>query len=171
MFKSKEPKSNEQLFAAVKSGNLQKVKELVDAVQNVNIVESGIEWPLILCAVAFPEILEYLIQQGADINSQEQNKLYSPLINAARLNHIESAKILIKYDADLHLTSFAGLTALHYAIERYHDEITKLLLNKENDPAYLKEFIQFCENTSFNLSIYKNMIIKRINELELISKK
>lgn len=154
------------MFEAVEDGDLNSVKKLIAKGCDVNIHKTAVNWPLILSAVPHPEILECLINNGAAVNVQEENKLYSPLITACRLNQIKSVKILLAHNADPHLTSFANLPALYYAIERDHNDIVQLILENEKDALFLRDFTWYCYEKSIDISSATNLIEQKINALE-----
>lgn len=160
------PDKTARLFKAVESGKIEVVEKLIEEGQNLNITSAAIEWPLLLSAVPHPEILSLLLTKGANPDCQEKNKWYSPLINAARLNRIESVKLLLAHHADRHLTSFAGLSALVYAIERDNETIAKMLIDEEDNSQFLTDVIDTCVEKNIPLSNYKEMIEKRLVEIE-----
>ena len=157
---------NNKIFNAVKSGDIEKVRELINKGKNIDIVHYDWNWPLVMSAVPYPDILELLIKNGVNIDCQETNKWYSPLINASRLNEIESVKILIKYNANTHLTSFVGFPAIFYAIERNYLKIVKILLKKENNIEFLEDVIKICIEKNILNTKYKELVEKRIIEIK-----
>lgn len=54
-----------------------------------------------------PEVVELLLKAGADVNAghrleeETEGRLRTPLLQAAQAGHLEAAKVLIKYKADL----------------------------------------------------------------------
>lgn len=54
----------------------------------------------------------------------------SPLHHASKTNQIEIARLLLKYEADPNLKGENGNTALHYAVESGHKQMTELIVGK-----------------------------------------
>ena len=91
-------------------------------------------------AVAYPEALKYLLENGVDPN---KTNLFgkTPLMYAAQYNQLESAKALIDYGASIVSTTIEpvdtcyytlatyNMTALHYAARYASPEFIKLLLD------------------------------------------
>ena len=74
------------------------------------------------------EILNLLLEQGADVNVCGKYYNYTPLMCAARRGHVQVAEILITHRASLNVTNARGRTALWYAQHYKHDNIVQLLL-------------------------------------------
>ena len=73
-----------------------------------------------------PEIVKFLIGKGANMNALAPNG-YTPLMLAARGNHLEAATVLLKEDVDLYVKGPKGETALSIANERDGKELAGLL--------------------------------------------
>ena len=73
--------------------------------------------PLIL-AVLYDSTscLEYLISLGHDVNLPEQTNKNTPFILAAKLNFINTLKILLEHNCNIHSTNINGFNALDEAI-------------------------------------------------------
>ena len=69
-----------------------------------------------------------LIEKGADINLQDNEMGYTPLIWAASRGKNDTAKKLIEYGADVNKTDKAGRTALMHAVINREEIMTALLL-------------------------------------------
>jgi ankyrin repeat protein len=67
-----------------------------------------------------------LIDNGADVNAKTKGG-FTALMEAARLDHKEVAKLLIDNKADVNAKENNGKTALMYAKEKNHKEIVSLL--------------------------------------------
>jgi len=76
------------------------------------------------------KMLEFLIENGADINNINHSDKSTPLIFALKNNKVESAKILINRGANITIQEASGWKALHYAAIGGHDELVKLLIDK-----------------------------------------
>ncbi|KAG7275501.1 hypothetical protein CRUP_032544, partial [Coryphaenoides rupestris] len=85
-----------------------------------------------LCTPA--NVAEYLLQQGAQVNSQDRGGLI-PLHNAASYGHVDVAALLIKYDACVNATDKWSFTPLHEAAQKGRTQLCALLLVHGADPA------------------------------------
>ena len=113
------------LFEAVYSGNLQKVKELVQKGAHVNVKSESGDTPLHFAPSA--EIAGLLIEKGADVNAVD-NEGQTPL---HLVQNSDVARILIEKGADIHAQdSTFGYTPLHLTRSV---EIAKVLIEKGAD--------------------------------------
>ena len=72
------------------------------------------------------EILNYLIEKGADKNALGPNG-YTALMLACRGGHIDAAKALLGWDVDFHIKGPKGETALTIAQSRKDLALEQLL--------------------------------------------
>lgn len=91
-------KLDEQWFAAIKSNDVNKVKELLPSVE-VNLTDTRGRTGL--CHVKNKEIAEFLIAKGANVNAKDKRK-FTPLHYA---QNREIAEVLMKNGADLEALS------------------------------------------------------------------
>ena len=78
--------------------------------------------------LASTELLETLLQYGADVNATGREDV-CPLHWAVSKNRIDNARLLLDAYADVDATNDNGCTPLHFACEKGFDEICKLLLD------------------------------------------
>jgi ankyrin repeat protein len=93
--------------------SIEKVKLLVARGANVN---GGIYQPTIHAGIRSGnrEIVEFLIQHGADLNAKDQwGQGYTPLQRAALTGYTEIIKLLLEAGADINAKDDRGQTALH----------------------------------------------------------
>ena len=84
------------------------------------------------------EMLELLLEKGADINEVSEDRGYSPVMDAVWRKNYEIAKLLIDHGADLSTMSSDGQSILVLAVGNGNSKIVKLLLNSGADP-YVKD--------------------------------
>jgi len=152
--KKRKNKEITAFFTAVKTGDINTVRKKLKTEYEINQPYPDSDWPIALTSVKHPEILRLLISHGAEINNQESHKWYSPLINAVRFSQVESVNILLENNADTHLTSFAGLPALVYALEIKNEEIIELLLKNETSAEFLEKVKKICYEKGIDTELY-----------------
>ncbi|XP_046709984.1 poly [ADP-ribose] polymerase tankyrase-2-like isoform X3 [Silurus meridionalis] len=124
------------LLDAAKKGCLTRVKKLCSP-GNVNCrdTQGRLSTPLHLAAgYNNLEVSEYLLQHGAEVNSQDKGGLI-PLHNAASYGHVDVAALLIKYNACVNATDKWAFTPLHEAAQKGRTQLCALLLAHGADPA------------------------------------
>ncbi len=122
------------IWKGATKGNIEIVKQHLDAGVDINAKNSDGESPLQLAAqVGQKEILELLISKGADINIKDVVG-WTPVIVAAREGHKAIVELLISHSALLNTKdSLTGKSALHFAAARGHKKIVQLLISKGTD--------------------------------------
>jgi beta-lactamase regulating signal transducer with metallopeptidase domain len=122
-----------ELYEAAQAGDLEGVKELVEAGANPSARIDGDGSPLIGAARSRrTEITKFLLDQGADPNGIVPGD-GSPLIQAASRGRYEQVELLIHHGADVNLAVDGDENPLMNAAEQGHLEIVKLLVDKGAD--------------------------------------
>ncbi len=137
---------NTPLTTAAGHGNLNVVKVFVDNGANL---EPGIckrkscisrgQTPLHAASWRNPEIMEYLIEQGADVNVQNLDG-NAPLHGAARSDSIRSVDVLCKNGGNVNIQNKKGITPLIIAIKNYKPEIMNSLVKYKADVTIADNF-------------------------------
>lgn len=73
------------------------------------------------------EVAEYLLENGAEVNSQDKGGLI-PLHNASSYGHLDIAALLIKHNTIVNATDRWGFTPLHEAAQKGRTQLCALLL-------------------------------------------
>ncbi|MBU2651492.1 MAG: ankyrin repeat domain-containing protein [Bacteroidetes bacterium] len=109
---------SQSIHDVILHGDLLKVKSLVE--NNPNLLEftndnynSCIHYG---ARTGFVEIIEFLIQKGADVNS-ENIAQETPLHFAAAFGHPDAIIVLLKNGANINAKNYEGSTPLHYAVQ------------------------------------------------------
>jgi ankyrin repeat protein len=124
-----------KLHKAVKDGDFEEVKRLVEAGADVNIRSRNLiggETPIVGSVSKNYDIFAYLIENGVKIN-EPVSYLDRPLIHLMDMKDVESPylKLLLERGADVSLTDKVGAQLIHRVAE----------LNQDPDGAYLEFLI------------------------------
>jgi ankyrin repeat protein len=122
---------DKEIIKAAKSGNIEKVKELLTTDSNlVKARDSDGSTPL-HCATwkGHQEIAALLLNAGGDVNAHNSNEHWgtTPLHAAAHANQVAIAELLIAHGADLHALDLNGKTPLHHTTFHKARAVAKLL--------------------------------------------
>ena len=100
---------------------------------NIAIMNNDMELTKIEYAINTDNIdlLQLLVENGADINRANDISSLTPLMRASRTGLENIVRILLSRNAELNTTDKYGNTALHMAAENSQLNIVKLLLNKK----------------------------------------
>jgi hypothetical protein len=156
------------LIDAINDNDINHVRKLVYVV-NVNDKIYGM-YPIVVAGYrGYSNIILELIKAGANINIQDNNEADTALIAACGNNHIDAAKILIKYNADINLQSNDGNSALHFAAINRNLKLVCLLIDSGADWNLLninnKDFLDNLSDPNLIIQKYpdkyKNYIIKK----------
>src|SRR5207247_10766940 len=91
---------------------------------------AGLGWA---AAEGHPEIVQALIERGADVHARS-TKGYTALLLTAREGNLGATKALLASGADVNEAAKDGTTALVVATVRGHTEYAKFLLNQGANP-------------------------------------
>ena len=155
-------KFNNAIHLAVKNGNLEVMKILVEK-RNANIQLEGLHE-----AVKYNscDILKYLISQGAEINMLNYEGI-SPLCIASHNGNIESVKILLDNGADVETKDSFKRTPLHLSAQRGYWSIVKLLIEIGNADIHAMakndETILHCVAAKNNIPMMEYLLRKGAN--------
>lgn len=118
-----------EIFDFVVANDIDKVKTLIENTPSlVSSKDIDGRTPLHLAArgVHF-EIMEYLIQKGADVNAKDNNQIY-PIVSVTVRNHPQALKLLIDNGAKTDVTDNEGNYIIHIAARYGFIEEIKILL-------------------------------------------
>ncbi len=114
------------LHGAVRSGNVEIVRMLIDAGADVNVQDAEGRTPLYL--TSNEEIARMLIGAGAKLDIQD-NWNFTPLHRAARFGEVGIIRMLIGAGADVNVQDNRGETPLHRAAYYGYVEIVRILID------------------------------------------
>jgi ankyrin repeat protein len=122
---------------AVLARDVKEVRRLLDAGLPVNALDpSNKQSLLLLCTgVGTPELLELLIERGADLRAVDKTGT-GALGRTVRANRIDLAELLLKHGADVNHRNRMGQSPLFHTLgtDDRRDSMIRLLLRHGADP-------------------------------------
>ena len=118
--------------------SIEMVKLLVERGAKVN----GGPSPVIIAGIrsGYREIVEFLIQHGADVNAKDEwNHGFTPLLRAAISGKTEIIKLLLEAGADISAKDDRGQTALHLPLDKRNSSFPQYRLSKDTIEVLLDE--------------------------------
>ena len=124
------------LHYAALTGNLNRVKELLEQGAKINSIDNQGRMVLHYAALSGNlKLVQWLVEQGLDVNAKDVNG-ETVIHFAARSGSLELVQWLVEHDADVKETSFwYKTTALHYAAQSGSLKLTKWLVLQGLDPC------------------------------------
>lgn len=119
------------LISAINSGDLVAFKSLVNS-ENLDQSHRGLTPLMYAAKVGNLEIIKYLLDKGANINSQDDYG-YTALHYAVEDNKLDAVKLLIEKKANINLVDKDGNTILMTAANAVAPEIFQYLFEKGAD--------------------------------------
>ena len=130
-----------ELNDATKTGDVVKIRQLLEQGADINAKSGVFEWAPLHIAIALrkTKIIELLIEKGADLEALDRDQR-TPLHIAALSGFIEDAKpytdiakFLIEKGAKVNARDNSQSTPLHFAAFRGNVSMTELLIKKGAD--------------------------------------
>ena len=126
---------NDELHAAIESGNAAGVRKALTAKANPNAKdEDGVTALMAAARRGSVEIVTLLLESKADVNAREAEDGGTALIYASWKGHTEVVQLLIKAKARVDFKDKEGNTALDYAVKKNFPEIVRLLKSANASP-------------------------------------
>lgn len=147
------------IFSAADTGDLDRIRQLVEERADVNVKNAAGWTPLLYAANGghgnenpYLEIARLLIEAGADINVQERTG-WTPLHRAAHNKHPEMIKLLLENDASLTLRDSNGHTPEQFAEDAGRSDMAQILRDYPGEIVEMralreKLFREYVENST-----------------------
>ena len=118
------------LMTAINHNDILAVDSLIQKGVNVNELDANQDAPLVIAAYkGYTEIVEKLLEAGADVTAVDPGMKATALHAAAYAGRTEAARLLIKYKIDIDKQGpFNGYTALHDAIWQNNIETAQVII-------------------------------------------
>lgn len=108
-----------------------------DAGMSVNVRDAaGTPMLCIAARSGRKDMIEWLVERGAEINAISKDRGYSPVMDAVWKSSLDIVEALIKLGADLNIISNDGQTALIVATGASNPKICELLVKNGADPNF-----------------------------------
>ncbi|KAF4825043.1 Vegetative incompatibility protein HET-E-1 [Colletotrichum siamense] len=118
------------LAIAAFMGHYDVVDRLLSRKADINATDGSCRTPLLLAArKGHDQIVQLLLQQGADTELSESKDGGTPLAFAVTCGHRQAVALLLEKGANLEAKDFEGKTPIFHAIHARRGEILQLLLN------------------------------------------
>ncbi|MEH1793746.1 ankyrin repeat domain-containing protein [Nostoc sp.] len=119
---------------AVMLGDIELVKHYLYSGLDVNSflvkgLNKGESWLISAISSRNKNLVELLLNCGANVNEKMKSKNVSPLHRASATGCLDICELLIAHGADVNAVGEHGTTPLHLATKFGHQNITELLLN------------------------------------------
>ena len=120
------PRRNEELVHAAGAGDLPRVKQLIEAGADANSCDSNGMGTLL---TFHPQVIKYLLSQGADPNLQRNENISPVLTGIVYAGNVECARLLLEGGAEVNRQNEHNHeTALHFAASGDNVEMVTLLI-------------------------------------------
>lgn len=142
----------------------------IETFYDINGKDSLGRTPLMLATMWGREIVEELIQNGANINDKD-NEGKNVLVHAIINNKLEIVNFLLEHNADINANDNLGRNALMYAVNTGQNEIINTLLeyiarkNPQN-PNAVQEYVNTSDGAAFIFAArngYTEIVLNLLN--------
>lgn len=119
----------DQLFSAARKGDFTTVIDLLEKYPDMKNTKEAGGWTLLHAAYNSRELVEYLLENGADIEARSDGQ-WTPLHNQAYKGQKDAVELLLEHGADIEAKTSFGHTPLLSSIRWDRLDVTKFLIEK-----------------------------------------
>lgn len=131
------------------AGSAEVIRLLQKAGADVNAISGGGDWPLKdACASADPVLVEYLLENGAEVNRTSTGE--TALFSAVASDSLECVRLLLDAGAQINVTDVDGWTCLYHVRSL---PMAELLLAHGADPGLTGMFDDRPENWTSSIEV------------------
>ncbi|MBW5377315.1 ankyrin repeat domain-containing protein, partial [Brachyspira pilosicoli] len=128
--------TDEEIISFIESGDLETIKKLIESKSldvNYNLGDKYSKSTPLIQAIKYKQtdIINYLLENNADINLKEELTGFTPLM--ASFHDITITELLIEKGADIEARNVDGINPLVYAVSLNDEEMVKFLLENGAD--------------------------------------
>ncbi|MEI0797955.1 ankyrin repeat domain-containing protein [Brachyspira intermedia] len=128
--------TDKEIISFIESGDLETIKKLIESKSldvNYNLGDKYSKSTPLIQAIKYKQtdIINYLLENNADINLKEELTGFTPLM--ASFHDITITELLIEKGADIEARNVDGINALVYAVSLNDEEMVKFLLENGAD--------------------------------------
>jgi ankyrin repeat protein len=121
------------IYRAAMHGNTEEIAAILSDEVDADSVQYAVDSSLVVAAWKGKfEVVQFLVNRGANINFQSPNGLVTPLMMAAASGHAQIVSFLVTKGADLSIKDAHDKTALQYALDKDQHDVVKLLSGSTN---------------------------------------
>jgi ankyrin repeat protein len=118
-----------ELFAAAEKGDFETIKNLLTKYPDMKTVRRDGGWTLLHLSFRSRELVEYLIENGLDIEARSDSQ-WTPLHSQAYGGHIDGVELLLEHGADIEAKHAYDMTPLVSSVRWDRIDVAKLLVEK-----------------------------------------
>lgn len=122
-------KITNELFAAAEKGEFETVKSLLTKYPDMKDVRRNGGWTLLHLSFNSRELVEYLIENGLDIEAKSDGG-WTPLHSQAYGGHTDGVELLLEHGADIEAKHAYDMTPLVSSVRWDRIEVAQLLVEK-----------------------------------------
>jgi ankyrin repeat protein len=122
-------KIKNELFAAAQKGDFETVKNLLTKYPDMKDVRRDGGWTLLHLSFSSRELVEYLIENGLDIEARSDSQ-WTPLHSQAYGGHTDGVELLLEHGADIEAKHAYDMTPLVSSVRWDRIDVAKLLVEK-----------------------------------------
>jgi len=122
-------KDTTQLIRAAIANDENRIRILLTLGANPNVNCDNGSALYFACRNGNTKIIKLLIDAGADIDYQNEETGWTPLMTACKHENINACKILLTHNANYLLTNYHGHTVFHIAVGTHQKEIVRMILD------------------------------------------
>uniref|UniRef100_A0A0B7ASB2 Uncharacterized protein n=1 Tax=Arion vulgaris TaxID=1028688 RepID=A0A0B7ASB2_9EUPU len=137
------PYTGDDLHSAIRRGNLEKVKEILDSGDVNTDAQDEKDFSALVAAGLHDkfEIMDLLLEHGADVNRKDASGK-TPLMHAVSRDLLETVKWLCAHGAETLTLDKSGMAAIHYAVDGGYVKVVEWMLDNTDKYGFDIEQIE-----------------------------